>query len=302
MYSISKIGCVTMIVSMTGFGRSKAELETCSVTVEIKAVNHRFLEFNIRMPRQLLVIEDKIKKKIAEQVTRGRIEVFVTLEGTGHSTSKVVVDWQLLEQYVQSIKAIQNKYEFAHAISLQDVLQRSDFISIDEDHGGNEELEQLVLDAIENAALQLKQMRIIEGKVLESDIHKQLKLLSEKVILLRECAPKVVKLFADRLKKRMEEFTNGLIDEARMVNEIAIFADKVDINEELTRLESHISQFQKIMKLAEPIGRKLDFLLQEMNREVNTIGSKANDSSIAREVVEMKSSLEKMKEQVQNIE
>ncbi|MGG0718888.1 YicC/YloC family endoribonuclease [Robertmurraya massiliosenegalensis] len=291
-----------MIVSMTGFGRSKAELETCSVTVEIKAVNHRFQEFNIRMPRQLLVIEDKIKKKIAEQVTRGRIEVFVTLEGTGHSSSNVVVDWQLLDQYVQSIKAIQDKYEFANSISLQDILQRDDFISIDEDHGGNAELEQLVLDAIENAALQLKQMRIIEGKVLESDVHKQLSVLSEKVTLLREHAPKVVKLYADRLKKRMEEFTNGFIDEARMVNEIAIFADKADINEELTRLESHISQFQKITKLAEPIGRKLDFLLQEMNREVNTIGSKANDSSIAREVVEMKSLLEKMKEQVQNIE
>ncbi|MDF1506643.1 YicC family protein [Robertmurraya sp. DFI.2.37] len=291
-----------MIVSMTGFGRSKAELETCSVTVEIKAVNHRFLEFNIRMPRQLLVVEDKIKKKIAEHVTRGRIEVFVTVEGTGHLSSNVVVDWPLLDKYVQSIKAIQNKYKLEDSFSLRDLLLREDLISIEEGHEGNPELEQLVLHAIENAAAQLKQMRIVEGKVLESDLHNQLNILSEKTTLLKKYAPQVVELYRERLRKRMEEFTNGVVDEDRMVNEIAIFADKADINEELTRLESHISQFYQIMSLTEPVGRKLDFLLQEMNREVNTIGSKGNDSSIAREVVEMKSLLEKMKEQVQNIE
>lgn len=291
-----------MIVSMTGFGRSKAEKDKYSVTVEIKAVNHRFLEFNIRMPRQLFVIEDRIKKKISEQLTRGRIEVFVTLEGSGNFSSKVNVDWQLLDEYVKSIKAIQEKYQLDNPISLQDILLREDFVSFDEDHAGNAELEALVLNAIDEAATQLKSMRVIEGNVLASDIHNQLNILSKKVVSLREYAPSVVQLYTNKLRRRMEEFANGQIDEARLVNEIAIFADKADINEELTRLHSHIDQFQKIMKLDEPVGRKMDFLLQEMNREVNTIGSKANDSNIAREVVEMKSLLEKMKEQVQNIE
>lgn len=291
-----------MIVSMTGFGRSNVELGDLTITVEVKSVNHRFSEFNIRMPRQLLVIEDKIKKKISELVTRGRVEVFITLAGTGHISSKVTVDWQLLDEYVSSIKAIQEKYQIDKMISLQDILTREDIITIDEDGTGNEELESVVLSAALEATKQLHMMRINEGKVLEEDIHTQLTALEKKVKNLREYAPKVVLHYTERLHKRMEEFANGVIDESRIVNEVAIFADKADINEELTRLQSHIEQFHKIMKMNEPVGRKLDFLLQEMNREVNTIGSKANDSNVAREVVEMKSLLEKMKEQVQNIE
>lgn len=291
-----------MIVSMTGFGRSSVELGNTSITVEVKSVNHRFSEFNIRMPRQLLVIEDKIKKKITERVTRGRVEVFITLAGTGQLSSKVTVDWQLLDEYVRSVRAIQEKYEIEKMISLQDILTRQDIITINEDGTAYEELEAVILSATEEATNQLHRMRVNEGKVLEKDIHTQLKTLEKKVVSLREYAPTVVLHYTERLHKRMEEFVNGAIDESRMVNEIAIFADKADINEELTRLDSHLEQFHKIMKMKEPIGRKLDFLLQEMNREVNTIGSKANDSNVAREVVEMKSLLEKMKEQVQNIE
>lgn len=297
-----QIGCVVMVVSMTGFGRCHMETERFSVTVEIKTVNHRFLEFNIRMPRQLFVIEDKMKKKIGEFTTRGRVDVFITIGGSGQFSSKVNVDWNLLDEYIASIKAIQEKYEINNPISLQDILIREDFISFDEEQKGNEELETLVLSAVETAVKQLKQMRTIEGKSLEIDMHNQLQELSKKVLSLRDYAPNVAQHYAERLHKRMEEMTKGQVDESRLINEVAIFADKADINEELTRLHSHIDQFQKLMKIEEPIGRKMDFLLQEMNREVNTIGSKANDSSIAREVVEMKSLLEKMKEQVQNIE
>lgn len=291
-----------MIVSMTGFGRCNIETEKYSVTVEIKTVNHRFLEFNIRQPRQLFVIEDKIKKKISEVVTRGRVDVFITLGGTGQFSSKVNVDWELLDEYISSIKAIQDKYQLDNSISLQDILVREDFISFDEEQTGNEELENLVLSAVEDASKRLKQMRTLEGTSLENDIHNQLVTLSKKVHSLRDYAPNVIQHYAERLQKRMEEMAKGQLDESRLINEVAIFADKADINEELTRLHSHIDQFQKLMKIEEPIGRKMDFLLQEMNREVNTIGSKANDSAIAREVVEMKSLLEKMKEQVQNIE
>lgn len=291
-----------MITSMTGFGRSRRELDDFIVTVEIKTVNHRFSEYNIRMPHQLLNIEDKIKKKVAEYVVRGRVEMFITIQGTGQLKSKVTVDWNLIDEYYEALKEIQAKYKLEKGIALQDLLAREDFIMIDEQQVDNKALELLVLETTEAAATQLKQMRIIEGQALEQELAGFLVRLTAKMEHLRAYAPVVVELYTERLRKRMDDFLNGSIDEVRLVNEVAIFADKVDINEELTRLESHLKQFQKNLAACEPIGRKLDFLLQEMNREVNTIGSKANDSTITNEVVDMKSMLEKMKEQVQNIE
>ncbi len=291
-----------MVISMTGFGRSKQTKDLLSVSVEVKTVNHRFTEFNIRMPRQFNKIEDKIKKKLSTSIHRGRVEVFVTIDGEGMMDRKVLVDWDLLDQYVRSIEKIKQKYSLEDRFSLQDLLMSEEIIHFEEAETGNEDLENLVLKAIEEAALSLKEMREIEGKALENDIRKQLINLQEVVVKLTEVAPTVVKLYKDRLTKRIQEFVDGGFDESRILTEVAIFADKVDINEELTRLNSHLEQFDHILTLSDPIGRKLDFLLQEMNREVNTIGSKANDSHMAKEVVEMKSILEKMKEQVQNIE
>jgi uncharacterized protein (TIGR00255 family) len=287
---------------MTGFGRSKGHSEQLNVTVEIKTVNHRFLEYNIRMPRQLLKIEDLIKKKIEQYINRGRVEVFVLIEGKGAVKNKVNVDWSLLDEYYHTIEKIIEKYNLRNEISLQDLLSKEEFISIGEEDSDDQELESLVINTVEQAVSQLKRTRITEGIALEKDIENQLFQFNNKVNEIKDYAPNVVSYYAGRLKKRMEELVNGPIDENRLMNEVAIFADKADINEELTRLESHIQQFKQNMKSSDPIGRKLDFFLQEMNREVNTIGSKANDSAIAKEVVEMKSLLEKMKEQVQNIE
>ncbi|WP_428908709.1 YicC/YloC family endoribonuclease [Niallia sp. Krafla_26] len=291
-----------MVVSMTGFGRSKITEDSFTVSVEVKTVNHRFTEFNIRMPRQFNKIEDKIKKKLTTSIHRGRIEVFVTIEGEGIINRKVHVDWELLDQYVQSIEKIKQKYALEHGLSLQDLLTNEEIIHFEEAETGDEDLERLLLEAVEEASQSVKQMREIEGKALENDIRTQLNRLQHLVDEITKFAPTVVNLYQDRLTKRIHEFVDGQIDEARILTEVAIFADKADINEELTRLKSHLKQYEHILTLQEPIGRKLDFLLQEMNREVNTIGSKANDSHIAKEVVEMKSILEKMKEQVQNIE
>lgn len=291
-----------MVVSMTGFGRSKKESNRLSVTVEVKTVNHRFCEFYIRMPRQLLKIEDKLKKKLNEHILRGRVEVYVTLSGEAVVNRKVHIDWNLLDEYYQHILSIKQKYNLAEQISLHELVAREELLNIEEEDGENTELEGLVLEAIEDAGIQLKQMRLTEGLALEQDISQNLALLHNRVNKLKELGPLVVSQFKDRLTKRMLEFLSGQVDETRILTEVALFADKADINEELTRLESHIGQFNKILLLTEPVGRKLDFLVQEMNREVNTIGSKANDSAIAGEVVEMKSLLEKIKEQVQNIE
>ncbi|MFS0637421.1 YicC/YloC family endoribonuclease [Mesobacillus foraminis] len=291
-----------MVVSMTGFGRSRADSDRYGVTVEIKTVNHRFCEFYMRMPRQLMNLEDKIKKGIAKYIQRGRVEVYVTLEGQGTATRSVQVDWALLDQYIQYISDIKEKYGLTGELSLQELVSREELIQIEEKDSDNEELESLVLEVIMQAAAEARKMRDREGLALETDLKGNINGLKDRIDQVRQLAPLVVEQYRERLSKRMADFINGDVDESRILTEVAVFADKADINEELTRLESHIGQFYKILLLQEPVGRKLDFLVQEMNREVNTIGSKANDSKIAMEVVEMKSLLEKVKEQVQNIE
>jgi uncharacterized protein (TIGR00255 family) len=287
---------------MTGFGRAKSESDLFSVNVEVKTVNHRFCEMNIRMPRQLLKIEDRMKKKLNQYIRRGRVEVYVSLEGEGAVTRKVHVDWKLLDEYYQFIKQAREKYHVEGTVTLQDLLNRSELLHIEESEAGNEELENLVLAATEEAASLLKQMRMAEGEELKKDLLAILSQLESHILELQKFAPLVVQSFKERLTKRMEEFAKGQLDETRILTEVAIFADKADINEEVTRLKSHLQQFLQTLNSLEPIGRKLDFIVQEMNREANTIGSKANDSNIAKKVVDIKSLLEKLKEQVQNIE
>mgnify|MGYP003575002576 FL=1 len=287
---------------MTGFGRSRIASASFSVNVEVKTVNHRFSEINVRMPRQLLKVEDKIKKKLNEHLRRGRAEVYIMIEGEGAVTRKIQVDWKLLEEYYLFIKQARDKFNIEGTVLLQDLLTRNEFLHIEENEAGNEELEELVLKATEEAVLLCKQMRVIEGEELKKDLLTSLIQLDSKIEELKEFAPLVVSAYKERLMKRIEELVQGQIDETRVLTEVAIFADKIDINEELTRLKSHNQQFMQTLSEMEPIGRKLDFLVQEMNREANTIGSKANDSTITKKVVEIKSLLEKLKEQVQNIE
>jgi uncharacterized protein (TIGR00255 family) len=287
---------------MTGFGRAKTESDCFSVNVEVKTVNHRFCEMNIRMPRQLLKIEDRMKKKLNQYIRRGRVEVYVSLEGEGVVTRKDHVDWKLLDEYYQFIKQAREKYDVEGTLTLQNLLSRSELLHIEESEAGNEELDNLVLAATEEAAKYLTQMRMAEGEELKKDLLAILSQLESYVFELQKFAPLVVQSFKERLTKRMEEFVNGQLDETRILTEVAVFADKADINEEVTRLKSHFQQFLQTLESMEPIGRKLDFIVQEMNREANTIGSKANDSNIAKKVVDIKSLLEKLKEQVQNIE
>ncbi|MEH7386667.1 YicC/YloC family endoribonuclease [Bacillus sp. JJ1521] len=291
-----------MIASMTGFGRAKKESNDFSVHAELKSVNHRFCEINIRLPRQLLFLEDKIKKAILEHVKRGRVEVFLTIEGEGLVTKTISIDWDLLEALVSSTKQIQEKYQLTDQLTSGQLLSNEKILSIEEKEMENQELESTVIEVIENAVIQLIQMRETEGRKLIEDIFSFLLQIEENVYLIKEYAPKVVTQYRDRIEKRIKEYVGNEFEENRVLTEVALFAEKADISEELTRLESHISQFREAVQTNDPIGRKLDFIVQEMNRETNTIGSKANDPLIAKHVVEMKSLLEKIKEQVQNIE
>ena len=243
-----------------------------------------------------------MKKILSQQIRRGRVEVYVSVEGEGIVSRKIQPDWQLIEDYFQFINEAKSKYGIEGTITLQELLNRTDLLHIEEREAGNEEIEKLVLTATEEAVILLKQMRLAEGEVLKKDLLAITAQIETNVTELQKFAPLVVQAFKERLTKRMLEFVNGQLDETRILTEVAVFADKADINEEITRLRSHIQQFLQTLNEYEPIGRKLDFLVQEMNREANTIGSKANDSNIAKKVVEIKSLLEKLKEQVQNIE
>ena len=291
-----------MVVSMTGYGLGTSESESLKVRVEVRTVNHRFSEFHIRMPRQLLVLEDKIKKLLATYIRRGRAEVFISIDGEGLLTKRLEVDWSLLEQYMSYLNEFTYKYHLHPNDALQNITHLEGIFHIHEEQTNTSEVEDLILEAVKQAGEQLLAMRKAEGLRLQEDIAEQLKNLTDTVNRVKEYAPLVLEQYKLRLQTRMTEFASGTIDETRMLNEIAIFTDKADINEEITRLKSHLSQANTTIESDAAIGRKLDFLVQEMNREVNTIGSKANDAKIALEVVEMKSLLEKIKEQVQNIE
>ncbi|GGJ55429.1 uncharacterized protein (TIGR00255 family) [Anoxybacillus voinovskiensis] len=291
-----------MVCSMTGFGRSKQTTERMSVTVEMKSVNHRFCEISIRLPRQLLIFEDKIKKVISQYVQRGRVEVFITIEGEGWTKRKLHVDWQLLNDYYEQLKEAAARFTLQDRVTLEQLFQLEGVVEVIEEETGNEEVEQLLLTATEEAAKQLKMMREKEGEALTRDIQEQLSVIARCVQNVHQFAKEVAEQYRTRLMKRMNEWVQGAIDETRLLTEVAILAEKADINEELTRIRSHIEQIEHTLQQAGTVGRKLDFLVQELNREMNTIGAKANDGRIALQVVEMKSALEKVKEQVQNIE
>ncbi|RHW36467.1 YicC family protein [Neobacillus notoginsengisoli] len=291
-----------MVISMTGFGHSKKEAETFSINVEIKTVNHRFCEFSFRMPRYLVRMEEKMKKTLGRHIKRGRAEVHISIDGDGPHTKKLKVDWNLIDDFYRFVSEAGPKYGFHSDDAFKQILTREDFIHIEEYENGFDKFEPLILEALDEAGAMVKEMRLAEGAELKKDLIGNLLEIKEIGFELTGYAPSVVEHYRARLAKRMTDFLGGELDESRLLAESAIFADKSDINEELARLKSHIRQFLTIIEKAEPIGRKLDFLVQEMNREVNTIGSKANDAGISEKVVDMKSLLEKLKEQIQNIE
>ncbi|MCF2647927.1 YicC/YloC family endoribonuclease [Niallia circulans] len=291
-----------MIKSMTGFGRATKQYHHSTLHIEMKSVNHRFSDQIIRMPKQFLYLEEQIKKIISNYIHRGRVEVFVSLEDEEKRGQAMIVDWPLLDQYYQLLHQLKDKYSIEEPISLRDLLNQEECFQIVERELDMEELSEVLLTTVEEAVVQLNNMRTIEGLELSKDLENNLKQTETWVEQLQSLAPEVITQYREKLKARLESYLPEPIEEARLITEVAIFADKADINEELVRLYSHIRQFYQIMEEESPIGRKLDFLLQEMNREINTIGSKANSSAIGAIVVEVKSCLEKMKEQIQNIE
>lgn len=292
-----------MVFSMTGYGRSEINFEDARIHVEMRSVNHRFSEVAIRMPRELYIYEDAVRKKVLNQIRRGRIDVFITLESQLPATL-LQVNWDLASQYHAISQEMGGKFQLAGELGLKDMMTLPEVVRVEESKTQVDVFQGPLLQAVEEAVLLLKEMRGKEGETLAKDLLSRIKYMKEIVDQLKELAPKVVENYRDKIQQRVQEYIGNQVqvDEGRLLNEVALFADRADITEEITRLGSHFTQFGHVFAEEDPIGRKLDFMVQECHREINTIGSKANHLEISQMVILLKSELEKVKEQVQNIE
>lgn len=291
-----------MVKSMTGFGRATKEFEAFKVTIELKAVNHRYSECLFRMPKQLAYLEGKLKKIINKQIKRGRIECFFSITGEQLAKRELHIDWDLADSYYRFIKQASARYELAELPKMSDLLQEQEYLSIEEEVDASSELERLVIETLTRATERLDEMRSVEGAELLLYFKQHLATLEKSLAIIQAEIPVSEKYYQEKIENRLQNIVGENFDQNIVLTEVALLLEKADINEEVERTKSHLKQFYGIILLEEPIGRKLDFLIQEMNREINTIGSKANSLRITEQVVEMKTTLEKIREQVQNVE
>lgn len=287
---------------MTGFGRATKEFEAFKVTIELKAVNHRYSECLFRMPKQLAYLEGKLKKIINKQIKRGRIECFFSITGEQLAKRELHIDWDLADSYYRFIKQASARYELAELPKMSDLLQEQEYLSIEEEVDASSELERLVIETLTRATERLDEMRSMEGAELLLYFKQHLATLEKSLAIIQTEIPVSEKYYQEKIENRLQNIVGENFDQNIVLTEVALLLEKADINEEVERTKSHLKQFYGIILLEEPIGRKLDFLIQEMNREINTIGSKANSLRITEQVVEMKTTLEKIREQVQNVE
>lgn len=287
---------------MTGFGRGKYEKNGRNYTCEIKSVNHKYSDISIRMPKFLSCFEDKIRKKIAEHISRGKMDVFITFENYSSVGNHIHFNTELAKEYVKGLQELAKETGLKYEINLMDVAKLPEILKLEEDE--NEELfgTELMI-AVEEALRNFIEMRQQEGQELIQDMQKRIQVVEQKVQEIEHYSGSLVQEYRQKLEMRMKELLEAkVVDENRLAAEIVIFSDKSSIEEELTRLKSHMRQFYQFTESTSPIGKKFDFLIQEMNREVNTIGSKANCLEITNRVIDLKNEIENIREQVQNIE
>ena len=292
-----------MVKSMTGYGRKKAENDQREVTVEIKSVNHRYLDLNIKVPRIYSFEEDAVKRAVSSRVSRGQVDVFVSVFTKDGKAVKVTPNLELIREYVEALRQVRDTFGLADDISTMGVAQMPDALSIDKEEPDNEAVQQQVLEVVGQALEEYDAMRRAEGARLCQDIVQRAGRIGQLVDHVEERSPQTVEDYRKRISARMQELLGDTeIAEQRILAEAALFADKVSVTEEIVRLRSHLAQLNTMLSADTAVGRKLDFLVQEMNREANTIGSKANDYELAQTVVEIKAEIEKIREQIQNIE
>lgn len=292
-----------MIKSMTGYGRAEEIIDGLSISVEIKSVNHRYFEFSARVPRIYGFLEEKMKSFTNTLVSRGKIECYVNVENLEETETEITVNHSLAEGYLNALKELSEKFGLENDISAYSLSRFPDVISLHKAPDDEDRIWLAVQSVASKAIEKFISMRQAEGEKLKNDVLSRADFIIEKVKFIEERSPETVIEYNEKLKSRIKELLgDASVDEQRLLNEAAIFADKIAVAEETVRLRSHISQLREFMQADEAIGRKLDFLVQEINREANTIGSKAQDVDIAKSVIAIKAEVEKIREQIQNIE
>ena len=292
-----------MVKSMTGYGRAEDTLNGCTITVELRSVNNRYLDCNVRMPRLYLFAEETIKSRVQNTISRGKVDVFVTLDSTGGEQVQVSVNHPLADGYYAALTQLAERYGLSKDISVSLLSRFPDVLLAEKAEEDVEQRAQDICSVLDRALADFDQMRTREGARLEADVLSRAARIEELVGKVEERSPQTVAEYRAKLEARMNEvLSNTQLDPARILTEAAIFADKVAVDEETVRLRSHIGQLRHMLEQGGATGRKLDFLIQEFNREANTIGSKCSDIDIARHVVDIKAEIEKIREQVQNIE
>lgn len=292
-----------MIRSMTGFGQKQAPWQDGSVTIEVRSVNHRFLEVACRLPRHLHALEEPFKKAVQQRCARGRVDLTVSIQGGKGRGGVINLDQALAKQYHQALRRLKTSLKLAGPIDVALISGLRDVLTVSDQPLEDPQLATLVRKLAEEALNELQEMRKREGMTLAKDIQRRIHILKDHRAAVAERAPAVIDENFERMKQRLEKLMQAdPPDVPRLHQELAMYADRGDITEEIVRLDSHMLQFGEQLKRAESVGKTLEFLLQEMGREVNTIGSKANDAVIAGHVVQMKAELERIREQVQNVE
>ena len=292
-----------MVKSMTGFGRAKEQINGLDITIEIKSVNHKYFEFSARIPRVYSFLEEKIKSALASSISRGKVEVSVSIEDNTENATVVEINHEYADAYIAALNKLSKEYKIKNDIKVSSFVGLNDMFKVKKHVLEDEVIENAVLTVLAKAVESFIEMRTIEGERLVNDVKSRLDFILEKVEFVEKRSPETVKLYRERIEQKIKELLGDTtIDEQRILTEVAIFADKVAVAEETVRLRSHIKQFEDLLNSDAPVGRKLDFIVQEMNRETNTIGSKAQDIEIAHTVVDIKSEIEKIREQIQNME
>jgi uncharacterized protein (TIGR00255 family) len=292
-----------MIKSMTGFGRASGSQGGLEVTIELRSVNHRYFEFSSRMPRAFQFAEEKLKALCQQSISRGKVEASVFIEDTNENATEIEINRQYADAYLKALKTLSKEYKLKNDVKASSFIGNSEMFKLRRKEIDDEQVLEAVLPVAEEAIKSFIAMRETEGERLKADISSRAETILSKVSLIEARSPETVKAYRERLEAKIKELLeDAKVDEQRLITETAIFADKVAVDEETVRLRSHIKQLSSLLEENGPVGKKLDFIVQEMNRETNTIGSKCQDVEIAHIVVDIKSEIEKIREQVQNIE
>ncbi len=292
-----------MIKSMTGYGSASGSVDKLDITVELRSVNNRFLDCSVRIPRVYTYVEDAIKSEVQKSITRGKVDVYVSIDSSRADDVKISLNEPLAEAYINALSSLSQKYGLANDLSVVALSRFPDILLIEKKETDLAAFSDGVCAILRSALKEFDDMRSREGQKLAEDMLNRLAEIERLLKIIEERSPKTVEEYRQRLYQRISELLeNREIDESRILTESAIFADKIAIDEETVRLRSHIAQMRSMLESDQPMGRKLDFLVQEFNREANTIGSKSNGTEMAHLVVDLKAEIEKIREQAQNIE